>query len=57
MWPMVQSMPELIHHLPKVVDLLESELLKSPLVSLPSFLQLVSVLARYLRTLSIFHHT
>lgn len=45
-WPLVQSMPELIHHLTKVVERLSKELQQVPTITLPSFLSLVSVLAR-----------
>lgn len=45
-WPLVQSMPELLHHLPKVVSKLQTAVLSAPAASLPSFLSLISVLAR-----------
>lgn len=45
-WPLVQSLPELLHHKDKVVALLEDRISTVPPIILPSFLQLVSVLGR-----------
>jgi hypothetical protein len=47
MWPLVQSLAELLHNLPQVVKVLKEHLETSSIDDLPSYLQLVSVLARY----------
>ena len=39
-------MPELIHHLSTVVSMVTEEISRVPTATLPSFLSLVSVLAR-----------
>ena len=46
-WPLVQSLPELLHHQKEVVSMIESYVQKGQPATLPSFLQLISVLGRY----------
>lgn len=48
-WPLVQSLPELLHHQEEVVTMIESHVLKCQPATLSSFLQLISVLGRYIR--------
>lgn len=45
--PFVQSLPELLHHKEKVVDLLVLQLTTVDSVMLPSYLKLMNVLARF----------
>jgi hypothetical protein len=54
----VQSLPELLHHQEQVVSMIETEINKDNIDALPSFLQLISVLARDLGDdlYSHFHH-
>ena len=46
-WPLVQSLPELLHHQNEVVYMIESYVQKGQPATLSSFLQLISVLGRY----------
>ena len=46
-WPLVQSLPELLHHQKEVVTMIESYVQKGQPATLSSFLQLISVLGRY----------
>jgi U3 small nucleolar RNA-associated protein 20 len=48
-WPLVQSLPELIHHQDKVVSLLIRQIGRVVPDELRSYFQLVCVLARYAR--------
>jgi hypothetical protein len=48
-WPLCQSLPELLHHQAQVVDILEERLANVPALELGSFMQLSSVLARDLQ--------
>jgi len=46
LWPLVQSLPEVLHHQREIVGLLIERLKAVPVETLPSFLKLVSVLAK-----------
>lgn len=46
LWPLVQSLPEVLHHQKEIVGLLTDRLKSVPVETLPSFLKLVSVLAK-----------
>jgi U3 small nucleolar RNA-associated protein 20 len=46
LWPLVQSLPELLHNLPLVTTKLKEKMRECPMDSLNSFLQLLSVLGR-----------
>ena len=56
MWPLVQSLPELLHNLPVVTAALKDKLKGCPKDSLNSFLQLLSVLGRDIQD-DMFDHT
>ena len=45
-WPLVQSLPELIHHQEQIVTMLETNVRDASADNLSSFLQLISVLGR-----------
>ena len=45
-WPLVQSLPELIHHQEQIVTMLETNVREASADNLSSFLQLISVLGR-----------
>ena len=54
-WPLVQSLPELLHNLPILSKKIKEAMKTCPLESLSSFLQLLSVLARDIQD-EIFEH-
>jgi hypothetical protein len=49
MSPLVQSLPELIHHQLRIVALLCKQIVQVVVQDLPAYFKLVSVLARSLR--------
>ena len=46
LWPLVQSLPEVLHHQQEIVNLLCERLQTVPVETLPSFLKLVAVFAK-----------
>lgn len=46
LWPLVQSLPEVIHHMPVIIEKMLDQMNTSPLDTLPTYFQLLSVLGR-----------
>jgi hypothetical protein len=55
-WPLVQSLPELLHHQKEAVTMIESYVQKGQPATLSSFLQLISVLGRYCNIYHLFNN-